>query len=247
VIVLLAAAYYTHATAGLLSPTDPSAYGALFNSSAIFICLILMFLAGIAFYGMLFGSVLHYIKAYINTSGSINNQHVIEGVKKDFGNIIGLGFLSGIMVFFGLMLCFLPGVYLYVPMSLVFSILIFRDTTISEAISDSFKLIKNEWWITFATLLVLGIIISVVSAVFSVPAIIYTISKSVVMATESTLSDPSEIMDWGFIALNTIASAAKYILYVITAIASAFIYFNLNERKHATGALEQIDSLGNTD
>ena len=44
--------------------------------------------------------------------------------------------------------------------------------------------------------------------------------------------------------LNTLSSAAQYILYTITAVASAFIYFNLHERKYNTGALEEINTIG---
>ncbi len=244
VLLLLASAYYTYASSNLFDPVSIS-NGAMFNSGAIIISLLLMLATLLAFYGLLFGSVLHYIKAYIDNKGTVDYSSVVQGVKKDFGSILGLGVLSGIIIFFGFMLCVLPGIYLYVPMSLVFSILVFRNVSVSDSISESFQLIKNEWWITFATLFVLGIIIWVISMVFSIPALVYTFSKTFTAASEGSYANPSAMIDWVFIALNTISSAAQYALYVITAIATAFIYFNLNERKYATGALEQIDSLGN--
>ncbi len=244
VLLLLASAYYTYASSNLFD-TVSIGNGQLFNSGAMIISLLLMLAALLAFYGLLFGSVLHYLKAYIDNKGTVDYSNVVQGVKKDFGSILGLGALSGIIIFFGFMLCILPGIYLYVPMSLVFSILVFRNVSVSDAISESFQLVKNEWWITFATLFVLGVIIWVISMVFSIPALVYTFSKTFTAASEGTYADPSAMIDWVFIALNTISSAAQYVLYVITAIATAFIYFNLNERKYATGALEQIDSLGN--
>lgn len=244
VLLLLASAYYTYASANLFDPISIR-NGGMFNSGSLIISLLLMLAALLAFYGLLFGSVLHYIKAYVDNKGTIDHSVVVQGVRKDFGSILGLGILSGIIIFFGFILCVLPGVYLYVPMSLVFSILVFRNVSVSDSISESFQLVKNEWWITFATLFVLGIIIWVISMVFSIPALIYTFTKTFTAASEGTYADPTAMIDWVFIALNTISSAAQYALYVITAIASAFIYFNLNERKYATGALEQIDSLGN--
>ncbi len=244
VLLLLASAYYTYASSNLFD-TVSIGNGQMFNSGAMIISLLLMLAALLAFYGLLFGSVLHYLKAYIDNKGTVDYSNVVQGVKKDFGSILGLGALSGIIIFFGFMLCILPGIYLYVPMSLVFSILVFRNVSVSDAISESFQLVKNEWWITFATLFVLGVIIWVISMVFSIPALMYTFSKTFTAASEGTYADPSAMIDWVFIALNTISSAAQYVLYVITAIATAFIYFNLNERKYATGALEQIDSLGN--
>lgn len=246
ILLLLASAYYTHSSANIFDPVSIR-NGGMYNSGTLIIALFAMLATLLVFYALLFGTVLHYIKNYIDNKGNVDLEVVVQGVKKDFGNIIGLGILSGLITFFGFMLCVIPGIYLYVPMSLVFSILVFRGTSISDAINDSFLLIKNEWWITFATLFIIAILIGVIGFVFSIPALIYTFTKSFTAASEGSLADPSTMVDWVFIALNTLSSAAQYILYIITAISTAFIYYNLNERKHATGALEQIDSLGKSE
>ncbi|WP_074407836.1 MULTISPECIES: hypothetical protein [Aquimarina] len=246
ILLLLASAYYAHSSANIFDPVSIR-NGGMYNSGTLIIALFSMLATLLVFYALLFGTVLHYIKNYIENKGNVDLEIVLHGVKKDFGNIIGLGILSGLITFFGFMLCAIPGIYLYVPMSLVFSILVFRGTSISDAINDSFLLIKNEWWITFATLFVIAILIGVIGFVFSIPALIYTFTKTFTAASEGSLADPSTMVDWVFIALNTLSSAAQYILYIITAISTAFIYYNLNERKHATGALEQIDSLGKSE
>ncbi|MDY8137407.1 hypothetical protein [Aquimarina sp. 2201CG5-10] len=247
ILVILSTAYYTHASANMFEPFALES-GQFFNSGNILISLLMLFITALIFYGLLAASILHYIKIYSKNEGVVDEKAVIQGVKKDFGNIIGLAILSWLIVAFGTVLCVIPGIYLYVPMSLVFSILIFRETSISDAINDSFQLVKNEWWITFATLLVVGLITYIISMIFSIPAVIYTFVKTFTAASEGTLSDPSEMFDWVFIVLNTLASAAQYIImYIITPISVAFIYFNLNERKHNTGALEQIDSLGKSE
>ncbi|WP_024770259.1 hypothetical protein [Aquimarina macrocephali] len=246
VLLLLASGYYTYSSANIFDPVSIR-NGGMLNSGVLIIALFAMLATLLVFYALLFGTVLHYIKNYIDNKGSVDEGVVVQGVKKDFGNIIGLGILSGLITFFGFMLCAIPGIYLYVPMSLVFSILVFRNTSISDAINDSFLLVKNEWWITFATLFVIAIIIGIISMVFSIPAVVYTFTKTFTAASEGSLADPSTMVDWVFIVLNTLSSAVQYILYIITAISTAFIYYNLNERKHATGALEQIDSLGKSE
>ena len=246
VILLLASGYYTHASADVLDPVNLSS-GGLLGTGNMFIALFVMLITLLVFYGLLFGTVLHFIKSYIEGKGAVDQDAVSQGVKKDFGSMIGLGLLSGIIIFFGFMLCVIPGIYLYVPMSMVFSLLVFRNISVSDSINESFQLVKDEWWITFATLFVLGIIIWLISMVFSIPAVVYSLTKTFTAATESTMSDPSSMFDWVFIILNTISSAAQYILYIITAVATAFIYFNLNERKHSTGAFEQIESLGKSE
>lgn len=244
-LLILSSAYYSYASFGMMDPL--SGGNQLFQSGNILIALILMLIFFMVFYGLLYGSVLHYIKSYIERKGEIDQSEIIQGAKKDFGSFIGLGILSSIIMVVGFILCFIPGIYLYVPMSLTFSILVFRKVSVTDAISDSFQLIKNEWWITFATLLVIGILVYIVSMIFSVPMIIYTFTKAFTVASEGSMSNPSELFDWVFIVLNSIANAAQYILYIITTVATAFIYFNLNERKHFTGTLEQIDSLGKSE
>ncbi|WP_062058690.1 hypothetical protein [Aquimarina longa] len=242
ILLLLASAYYTHVYTIAFNPVNISS-GEVFKSPGSFIIAVLaLFTTLLIFYGVLSGTVLHYIKAYIDNKGVVEKEAVVKGVKKDFGTIIGLGVLCGLIVFFGTMLCFIPGIYLYVPMSLAFSILVFRSSSISDAISESFQLIKNEWWITFATLFIIGLLIWLISLVFSLPAVIYSYSNLLTSASEQTMTNTNKV-DWIFIALNTISSSAQYLLYIITTISTAFIYFNLNERKHNTGTLEEIDSL----
>ncbi|AXT54219.1 hypothetical protein J8L88_15425 [Aquimarina sp. MMG015] len=251
VILLLSIAYYTHATSNFM---DPFALGGgagnlnMFNSGSFLISAFVMIISILIFYGLVFGTVLHYIKEYSDNQGVVLQQSVINGVKKDLGSIIGLSILSSIMLVVGFMLCVIPGIYLYVPLSLIFPILVFRKSAVFDTISESFELVKNEWWITFATLLVIGLLSYVISMVFSIPAIMYTFFKTFTAASEGSFSDPSSMFDWVFILLNTIASVLQYIIiYLFTAISTAFIYFNLNERKHHTGTLEQIDSLGKTE
>ncbi|MDH7447070.1 hypothetical protein [Aquimarina sp. 2201CG14-23] len=248
IILLLSIGYYTYASSNLMDPFNIGGGSELFNSGSLIISVLIMLVSVLLFYGLIFGTVLHYIKVYIDHDGVIDQQLVVDGVKKDLGSIMGLAILSSIMTMIGLALCILPGIYLYVPLSLVFPILVFRKSSVFDAIGESFELVKNEWWITFATLLVIGILSYVISMVFSIPAIMYTFFKTFTAATEGTFSDPSSMFDWVFIVLNTLASVVQYIIiYLFTSISSAFIYFNLNERKHHTGTLEQIDSLGKSE
>ena len=221
--------------------------GAL-NITLMVISLVILLIAGVFFYGTIFGTILYYIKSYVYNKGEINVEEIRTGVKEDFWKIIGLSILSGLISGVAFMLCVLPAIYVYVPLSLVFAILVFRNTGTFDTIGESFELVKNEWWITFATLLVIFIIGIVISAIFSLPAMFYGIFKGIVVASEGTFTDPGLMTDWISIALSVVGDLIRYfIMYLLTAVSSAFIYFNLNERKHHTGTLEQIDSLGKTE
>ena len=47
-----------------------------------------------------------------------------------------------------------------------------------------------------------------------------------------------------YVVVTLISFFGKYVFYSVTFIASAFIYFDLNEQKYKTGMNERIDNLG---
>lgn len=198
------------------------------------------------FYAILFATINFSIKSYIQNDGNIKAEEVTLNVKQTWGSFLGLACLAGVIVMVGLMFCILPGIYFYVPMSLVFSIMVFHQMGISKSISYSFKLIKSNWWMSFFTLLIMGVIYYLTSAIFQLPAAIYTLVKTMTVSKEISISsgDASGIIDWVYILLSLIGSLASYVLFVFMVICSSFIYFNLNEKKNQTGTFESIDSLG---
>ena len=166
---------------------------------------------------------------------------------KKFGSFLGLGFLVGISVVVGFMLCFIPGIYLMVPLSLAFSILVFNNKGASDAYSDSFGLVKDEWWITFATIFVVGIIVGIANYAFAIPTQIYQFAKMGILSGEVDAESMTNIFqDPVFLILNMISTLAQFLLNLISVIAGAFIYFNLNEKKNFTGTYERIQDLGET-
>lgn len=247
-ILILSAGYYMYVTLGTISMFDisnPEASSALVeNMSGFFMAFLLMLCSMMIYFSLLYGTVLHFIKSYLKNDGKVDEEEVHHGARNDFWNLLGAGVLTGIMIFFGLLVCFFPGIYLLVPLSLVFSIIVFEKLSVSESISSCFMLIKNNWWVTFATLLVMWILVYVIGFVFSIPAIFYSLVKGFTLAQENSIANSAEMFDWVYILLNLISTIAQYLLYTITVISTAFIYFNLNEKKNFTGTYESIDNLG---
>jgi hypothetical protein len=188
---------------------------------------------------------LHYIKSYANGHGKIEFNTVKKEVYDSFWSFIGLGILVGLSLFLGLMLCILPGVYLYVPLALSFSVMVFNRMGASDAYSYSFTLVKDEWWITFATLLVIGIIVAIANYAFSLPAQIYQIVKMGIFSGEVDAESMFDVFkDPIYILFNVISSVGQFLMNLISVIAGVFIYFNLNEKKNFTGTYERIENLG---
>ncbi len=203
------------------------------------------FISIIAAYVMAQATTLYYIKSYNDSKGTIDFATIKKNVYGSFWNFIGLAILAGLCIGVGLMLCIIPGVYLYVPLALSFSIMVFDQKGATEAFGDSFGLVKNEWWMTFATLFTIGIIVMIASYAFSIPSTIYTYARMGILSGEmDAVGFTENLFDPIAIVLGIISLLAQFFLSVISLVAGALIYFNLNEKKNFTGTFERIQGLG---
>ncbi len=208
----------------------------------------LLFLAYTLLYTLLSMSSLFFIKSYIEHKGKAVHAEVRQNVRDNFWKFIGYGLLMFFSVFVGAILCYLPGIWLYIVLSLGTAILVFEKKGIMETFSYSFVLIKNEWWNTFGVKIVIGLLIGVLSQIFAVPAFIYQIF---IMATRLNEQDPNVMFglfkDPIYLILNILSYSFQFILSSVSMIVGAFIYFDLNEKKNLSGTLERIESIGKTE
>ncbi|MCB0459816.1 MAG: hypothetical protein KDC74_07365 [Flavobacteriaceae bacterium] len=205
---------------------------------------ILLLVGGLVFV-IVSAASLYFIKSYIENRGTVDFNEVRTNTFKNFWNFLGLGILMMLVIILGMMLCYLPGIYLGVVLSLATSIMAFENKGIGDSFSHSFTLISGQWWATFGVLFVVYFLVSILGSVFSIPAFIYQMVK---MATSFGENDPTAMMnlfsDPIYIALNVLSYVGKFILSAITLIATVFVYYDLNEQKNLTGTLEKIDSIG---
>jgi hypothetical protein len=209
--------------------------------------LLLVFLTSIAYSAMSLTTINSIIKSYVNNKGEIKDEEVSLYIGRFFGQTLLSLFVVGILCFIGFLLCFLPGVYLVVPLSLIFSVIVFQEKSFSDAFSECFQLIKQNWWITFATVLVISILISLIGGIFQLPVVILTAVETFTSLQEGSGTNGALGLgnNWLYLTLYIFASIAQYILGLVTLISLALIYFNLNEIHNKTGTLEDIDSIGN--
>ena len=245
-VLLISMGFYLYSFNSVLDFNVESS-NELFSGISMFIGILVFMIILILVYVISQSTVLHYIKSYTNHSGNIDFNEIKREVYNSLWSFIGLGIIVFLSVLVGFMFCILPGIYLAVPLSLSFSIMVFGQKSVGDSYSYGFTLVKDEWWITFATLFVVGIIVTIASYAFSLPAVIYQYAKMGIFSGEL---DAENVMD-GFIdpiyvILNMIGTLAQILLNLITIIAGAFIYFNLNERKNFTGTFERIQNLGKT-
>lgn len=239
-LLIAAVSYYSYSTVG---------NSLMFNSGSFFIGFGLLMIGLLLYYSVMNVAAFHFIKSYINNNGNADHSEVKLGVKKDLGKMFGLGALTWILIFAGLIIFILPGIYLSIPLSIAAAVLVFKSESIGGSISEGFHLVKDNWWMSFISLFLIWLIIYVISLVFQLPVLIYTFIKMFTIMEESSASSTnvSAVFDWVYLTLTIIASAIQYLLYAITPVGVAFVYYNLNEIKYATGAYESIENLGKND
>lgn len=238
------------------------------NFIGIIVGVLVIIITGMIYTGLLYGSVTEYMKEYHASNGNPNTETILRQIKDKTGSYITLAFanlfyifglpfvimiLGGVIMggagtFLGVILiiaAFVYIIYLYARYAVIFPSLTHKKNTVTQSFSTSSKLVKDEWWNTFLTLFLLGLITGAISFVFQLPASIYTISKEFVAPGDFSIVETST--DWILVIFQSLSSAVSYLLYIILAVASNFIYFNLNERKNQTGSFERINSIGRSD
>lgn len=188
-----------------------------------------------------------YIKAFIENKEEIDLKSIQDELYSKLLSVMGLQLLVILSIIAGSIICFLPGIYLLVPLSFALSVYLFENKSVTDAYAHTFQLIRDNWWITFAAILVMSILIAVAGGIFQLPVVLYTMIKT---ATSVQETDPQQAInslstDNVIVTLNAIASFASYVFNLAFIIMTVYIYFNLNERHFGTGSFEQIDELGN--
>ncbi|MEO1023300.1 MAG: glycerophosphoryl diester phosphodiesterase membrane domain-containing protein [Bacteroidota bacterium] len=165
--------------------------------------------------------------------------HLAQGLIGTSFGIWGLSLIVGFIIFFGLLLFFIPGVYLGVKLILANSAYIMEDESVGDAMSSSWEVTKDYWWDTFLIVIVMYILVVVAAVIVTVPTSIGTLVLSNAGVLESTA--------WATPLVNGVASllgAIGNLFYVILYISFTLQYLNLKERKEGGGLRAKIEALG---
>jgi hypothetical protein len=167
------------------------------------------------------------------------NEEIWGYFKYYFFRILGSSVLNGVVLIIGFVFCFIPGIYLYPILALIVPVIIIENSGYGYAWDKSFRVIKENWWTTFGVLFVTGLIVSICTAIITVPFeavnIVNVYLHKIKDVHLSTLS----------IIFGGILRQMAMVLYILPLVALGLCYFSLTEAKDGTGLLERIDQLGN--
>ena len=182
-------------------------------------------------------TVLSYISIYIQKGNVAPTlAEVWSYFKFYFWRMLGSGIVMTLFAVLCFICCVIPGIYVFPAVSLFYVIMVIENASFSFSFDRSFKLLKNEWWISAATLLVIWIITYACTLVVQVPGMI--------IAMVSALTHLEQPITKGYAIATSVSSYLAQIFMVIPIIGATFIYFNLVERKESIGLLNRIDGLG---
>jgi hypothetical protein len=153
---------------------------------------------------------------------------------KIFGSMIVIGVIIGVAT----VCCVIPGIYLYPILSLILPIMIVENTGLGYAFSQSFRLIKDNWWSTFGALFVITVVVYVLMLVVIIPASLFTVGSMFLHAGSGIHISLTAII------ITTFLSVICHVFYILPLVTLSLCYFNLTEIKDATGLMGKIDQLG---
>ncbi|MDR6785882.1 hypothetical protein ABIE26_004649 [Pedobacter africanus] len=182
-------------------------------------------------------SILSFIVLYIEKQRTAPSPEEVWGYfKYYFVRVFFSGLFVSIFVMVAFLFCILPGVYIFPAMSLFSAVMVMENGSFSYSFSRSFKLLKDQWWVTAGTIFVIWMIAYASMSFASLPAVFLTMAGTFMPIS----SEWSKVM----IVIGTIVQHLCYVFMMIPVIGCTLCYFNLAERQESTGLMDRINQLG---
>jgi len=149
------------------------------------------------------------------------------------GAAILAGILAGLAMMAGFVLLIIPGIIVYLALSLIYPVIIAEDSGGAESLGRSWELTRGYRWKIFVAVLVS----------FAVSAAI-TYGIQIPMAVIGSVSFAGGNMPAWFVILNTLASVIGSVVPApLLAIASCLIYYDARVRKEGFDLQRMLDQL----
>ncbi len=192
---------------------------------------------------MLIAIVYEYLRAYEKGEHhALGTADLWQRSIAEIGNYIGISLLMGILVVIGTLLCFLPGVYVFVALSLTYIVHAIERKGVIDSMKRSHQLITDRWWETFGLIIILGLIQSVIAYALMIPTMIVSFAIGL-NSLDGGQPDQERFLDWYSITMAlmmTINMLVTMLTYPIMAVALGLKYYSLVEEKEGLGLRQKI-------
>jgi hypothetical protein len=178
-----------------------------------------------------------YIAVYVENKSETPSMEQVWGFFKFYIlRYLGIRLLTGVFLILGFMLCLLPGIYLMPILSLIVASVVLENSSTGYALNRGFKLIKENWWMCFGTLLILVMILYAITITLMIP--------SIILGGGTGLFAPSFERPIYAIVIQNIITGISIYSYVILIIGNSILFYSMIEKKESEGLLDRINDLG---
>jgi hypothetical protein len=200
----------------------------------------LSILFSLASYASMTVAIISYIAIYVQKGNQTPTIDEVWGYfKYYFLRVFGSSILLTLMLAVSVLFCVVPFFWLFPFVAMMFPIMVIENGSLSYAFNRSFKIIKDNFWITFGTLIIVWIIIYACMVMVVLPT---SLLNMVGMFTHKTAH-----MSLTLTMITTILQSLCQVFTIIPAITISLAYFSLVEQKESTGLMERISNFGNTE
>lgn len=200
----------------------------------------LSLLFSLASYASMTVAILSYIAIYVQKGNQTPTLDEVWGFfKYYFFRVFGSSILLIVMLVIGFILCLIPGFYLFPFVAMMFPIMVIENGSLGYAFGKSFKIIQNNFWVTFGTLIVVWIIVYACMSMVVLPTTLFNMI-GMFTSKSPTMSIPLSLA-------TTVLQSLCQVFTIIPIITISLSYFSLQEQKENTGLLERISNFGNTE
>ncbi|RNL49661.1 hypothetical protein [Pedobacter jejuensis] len=185
-------------------------------------------------------AILSYIAVYVQKGNETPTTDEVWGYFKHyFFRVFGSSFLLILMLIIGFIFCLVPGFWLFPFVAMIFPIMVVENGTLGYAFNRSFKIIKDNFWLTFGTLFIIWIIVYACMSIVVLPTTIFSMI--------GLFSHKKPHMSLPFSMITTVLQYLCQVFTIIPIVTITLSYFSLVEQKESTGLMERISNFGNTD
>jgi hypothetical protein len=177
-----------------------------------------------------------YMKLYDSLQGRQPSiQEVWEEFKKYFFKILLYNIPIFLLILFGMLFCFLPGIYLavvFVPFSIV---VVAENQSFGGAWNRCFSLIKNNFWPSLGVYFLVYLLYALGAGIIS--SVIGLLTGLISYFTTRDISTTVGIV-------VSVLSIFSFVFYIVFYVSVCLHYFNLAERHDGTGMMRKLETLG---
>lgn len=129
-------------------------------------------------------------------------------------------------------------IYLSVPLSMANMVIYAEDVDLGKVFKRCLDLIKGSWWQSFAIILVIYLIYSIISSLFSIPVMVSSMIKGFVAASGGGFDAGN--LSFTMVLTSLISTLGSLLIYPILIVGVGIQYYNLKEKTDNVGLIERI-------